>query len=138
MTHSAKSVTFHVKIRGLDALGALVNLERLGVVTADPARAAECCGIPRDDQGRCVHRPGHPIYVGPVSVAPVDGPDQGENSLGEEQCCYLACDGGACELCPCCCAGWCVFGQDGQPEPGSEDEARWLEIRTLTAQGGFR
>lgn len=37
----------------------------------------------------------------------------GVHVLGEEQCCELACNGGACESCPCCCAGWCVWGHSG-------------------------
>ena len=38
-------------------------LERREVVTTDPARADECCGIERDEDGFCVHRSGHPIYI---------------------------------------------------------------------------
>lgn len=38
-------------------------LARRGVVTFDEAKAAECCGMPRDEDGFCTHRPGHPIYV---------------------------------------------------------------------------
>lgn len=41
----------------------VVMLELRGVVTTDPSEAAECCGIPRDDDGFCRHRPYHPIYV---------------------------------------------------------------------------
>lgn len=44
-----------------------------------------------------------------------------------EQCCPLGCDGGACETCPCCSAGWCVSGRDGIPEDPA-DYAAWLEI----------
>lgn len=46
-----------------DILQALAMLQRREVITTDPDEAAECCGIPRDDDGFCVHRPGHPIYV---------------------------------------------------------------------------
>lgn len=38
-------------------------LERRDVITTDPERAAECCGLPRDEDGFCTYRPGHPIYV---------------------------------------------------------------------------
>lgn len=41
--------------------------------------------------------------------------------------CPVGCDGGACETCPCCSAGWCVFGLDGLPED-ADDFAAWLEI----------
>lgn len=58
----------------------------------------------------------------------------GLRMLGEQQCCLLACDGGACEACPCCSAGWCVQGTDF-PDPGIElgdhtDEnwLQWLEV----------
>ena len=27
-------------------------------------------------------------------------------NLGSERCCPEACNGGACETCRCCCAGW--------------------------------
>jgi hypothetical protein len=53
-------------------------------------------------------------------------PEQPEPGLGEEQCCGLACDGGACETCPCCCAGWCVFGNGGLPDE-PDDLRRWLD-----------
>src|SRR5579885_3682818 len=38
-------------------------LERRGVITTDPERQHECCGLPRDADGFCSYRPGHPIYV---------------------------------------------------------------------------
>lgn len=41
------------------------RLERRGVITTDPDRAAECCGLPRDEDGFCTYREGHPIYVDP-------------------------------------------------------------------------
>lgn len=47
--------------------------------------------------------------------------------LGDEQCCELSCNGGACEGCPCCSAGWCVFGHDGLPED-PEDFTTWLRV----------
>jgi len=37
-------------------------LIRRGLVTADPAKADKCCGLPRDEDGFCVYRPHHPIY----------------------------------------------------------------------------
>lgn len=47
-------------------------LERRGVITTDPAAAEECCGLPRDDDGFCVHRPGHPIFLkGSITQADV-------------------------------------------------------------------
>lgn len=44
----------------------------------------------------------------------------------EGRCCSLACTG-ACEVCPCCSAGWCVMGYDGLPED-FEDFSTWLEV----------
>lgn len=44
-------------------LQALAALERREVITTDPAEAAQCCGTDRDEDGFCVYRPGHPIYV---------------------------------------------------------------------------
>lgn len=44
-----------------------------------------------------------------------------------DRCCSLGCDSGACETCPCCCAGWCVMGTDGLPAD-AEDQAQWFEI----------
>lgn len=41
----------------------LETLERRGVITTDPDDAEECCGIRRDEDGLCQHRPGHPVYV---------------------------------------------------------------------------
>lgn len=38
-------------------------LERRGVVTTDPDRRDQCCGLPRDQDGFCTYREGHPIYV---------------------------------------------------------------------------
>ena len=38
-------------------------LEDAGVITLDPDQAEKCCGIERDQIGRCQHRPHHPIYV---------------------------------------------------------------------------
>lgn len=32
-----------------------------------------------------------------------------------DYCCEVGCGGGACESCPCCCAGYCVGGLDGVP-----------------------
>lgn len=42
-------------------------------------------------------------------------------------CCPSGCGGGACEVCPCCCAGWCVLGTDGVPEDPADRE-RWLAV----------
>jgi hypothetical protein len=41
----------------------LDHLEHIDVITTRPEQAAECCGLPRDEEGRCFHRPGHPVYV---------------------------------------------------------------------------
>lgn len=41
--------------------------------------------------------------------------------------CPVGCDDGACETCPCCSAGFCVYGLDGLPED-PEDVGRWLEV----------
>jgi hypothetical protein len=45
-------------------------LERRGVVTTKPEDRDECCGLPRDEDGFCVHRPGHSIYVDPDGTTP--------------------------------------------------------------------
>lgn len=42
---------------------AIVKLERRGVVTTQPEDADSCCGLERDEDGFCVHRSGHPVYV---------------------------------------------------------------------------
>lgn len=47
-----------------EILQALEALERRGVITTRPENAKECCGIERDEDGFCVQRPGHPVYVG--------------------------------------------------------------------------
>lgn len=39
------------------------TLERRGVVTTKPGDRDECCGLPRDEDGFCTYREGHPIYV---------------------------------------------------------------------------
>lgn len=53
-------------------------LERRGIITRDP-EAVLCCGTERDEDGFCVHRPGHPIYVGGVEAGVAqtveEGPD---------------------------------------------------------------
>lgn len=41
----------------------LAALIKRGVITVDDSLAKECCGIERDADGFCVHRPHHPIYV---------------------------------------------------------------------------
>lgn len=41
-------------------------IERLvarDVITIAAHEAEKCCGIPRDEDGFCQYRPGHPIYV---------------------------------------------------------------------------
>lgn len=48
-------------------------------------------------------------------------------------CCQYGCNGGACEQCPCCCAGWCISGTDGEPEGanqwGEPHVDLWRELR---------
>jgi hypothetical protein len=34
-----------------------------GVITWDPKDKEKCCGMPRDVDGRCSHRPYHSVYV---------------------------------------------------------------------------
>lgn len=59
--------------------------------------------------------------------------------LLDEQCCQFGCNGGACESCTCCGAGYCISGVDGVPTPGSPDNPdygahgqevfdNWLEV----------
>lgn len=60
------------------AVGPFIDmLVRRGVVTTDPGEARECCGLPRDEDGFCSHRPGHPIYLHPAA-------DPGESGLRRE------------------------------------------------------
>jgi hypothetical protein len=55
--------------------------------------------------------------------------EMGLRVLGDEQCCELACNGGGCESCPCCWAGYCVSGSDGQiPDTTDPNFATWLEV----------
>lgn len=49
--------------QGCDEL--LNILERRGVITTDPERRDECCGLPRDEDGFCTYREGYPIYADP-------------------------------------------------------------------------
>lgn len=44
-------------------LQTLAALERRETITTDPDKKLKCCGMPRDDDGFCQHRPYHPIYV---------------------------------------------------------------------------
>jgi len=39
------------------------RLERRELITTDPVDEFECCGLLRDDDGFCVYRPYHPVYV---------------------------------------------------------------------------
>lgn len=45
-----------------------------------------------------------------------------------EWCCEVGCGSGACETCPCCCAGYCVSGRDGIPNDDPDALGFWLEI----------
>jgi hypothetical protein len=44
-------------------LQSLAALERRKVITTNPEERERCCGIRRDEDGFCVHREYHPIYV---------------------------------------------------------------------------
>lgn len=57
----------------------------------------------------------------PIELQPC--PDPSAHNLH----CPVGCDSGACETCPCCGAGWCVYGIDGLPED-PDDFAQWLEV----------
>lgn len=46
-----------------DILQALAIMERRRVITTDPNEKEECCGMPRDPDGFCQHRPSHPVYI---------------------------------------------------------------------------
>jgi hypothetical protein len=35
---------------------------RRGVITVDPSEKDTCCGMARDKDGMCIHRPYHPVY----------------------------------------------------------------------------
>ncbi len=48
-----------------DLSNVLLMLERRGVITRNREYARMCCGNERDEDGFCIHRPGHPIYVAP-------------------------------------------------------------------------
>lgn len=48
-------------------------LKRRGVITRDPNKE-KCCGLERDEDGFCVHRPGHPIYVPSTASNEEEGP----------------------------------------------------------------
>jgi len=47
----------------LTPLQILAMLERRGVITTEFKDKDECCGLDRDDDGFCRHRPSHKIYV---------------------------------------------------------------------------
>lgn len=56
-----------------------------------------------------------------------------ERALGDGQCCWDVCNGGACESCPGCCAGWCVNGHDFSPGDwenvlDAESRERWWGV----------
>lgn len=38
-------------------------LEDMELITLNPEEREKCCGITRDEKGRCQHRPGHPVFV---------------------------------------------------------------------------
>jgi hypothetical protein len=42
---------------------ALDILQKRGIITLHPKEAGTCCGIERDEDGFCQHRPRHPIYM---------------------------------------------------------------------------
>jgi hypothetical protein len=45
-------------------------LLRRGVLTTDRASENWCCGTRRDEDGFCMHRPGHPVFGAPTEAAP--------------------------------------------------------------------
>lgn len=49
---------------------ALDRLVDVGLITTDPAERKKCCGIERDDAGRCQHRPHHPAYIAAQKIGP--------------------------------------------------------------------
>ncbi len=51
----------HALVLALMAI--LKKLEEDGLITLDPDQAEKCCGIFRDENGRCSYRPGHPVFV---------------------------------------------------------------------------
>lgn len=53
--------------------------------------------------------------------------------LGDEQCCSDVCEGGACETCPGCCAGFCVNGHDFRGDPDT-----WLSMTDEQRQDWWR
>lgn len=92
------------------AAGRREVMDRLGPIIADAEVA------PAGDRGR-----GRLVTVSPPPT------DTDQLTDDREHACHVGCRGGACETCPCCCAGWCVFGLDGLPED-ADDFADWLEI----------
>lgn len=53
--------------------------------------------------------------------------ERADEMPGRRLHCPLGCDEGACETCPCCSAGFCVYGLDGLPDD-PEDVGAWLEV----------
>lgn len=61
------------------------------------------------------------------ALLPCPNPSAHDSTFQREHACHLGCESGACETCPCCGAGWCVFGLDGLPsEP--DDLSMWLDV----------
>lgn len=49
---------------------AIDRLEEVGLLTTDPEEREKCCGIVRDDAGRCQNRPHHPVYIAVQKLGP--------------------------------------------------------------------
>lgn len=54
--------------------------------------------------------------------------------MTDEQCCWLSCKGGACETCPCCSAGYCVWGTDFEADGIPTDRDEWLAWVSVAAE----
>lgn len=65
-------------------------------------------------------------------AAEVERIEESGRLLGDEQCCVDVCNGGACEGCLGCQAGWCVNGHDFTAAEwdamSDEDRQRWWDV----------
>jgi hypothetical protein len=55
-----------------------------------------------------------------------------------EWCCEIGCGSGACESCPCCCAGYCVSGRDGLSEDLLRHQCEFARLGTRILKGQRR
>lgn len=97
------------------------------VLHADQCPDDECDG---GDMGEWERKA--EIAVAAVQAAGVQEVFPDATVLGEGQCCPDVCNGGACETCPSCCAGWCINGHDfteGVWESMTKEDRRiWLDV----------